>query len=386
MAAAQDALRASSAPPRFVREIAEPPLPPAPAAKSPTVAAPTPTPAPKSATVAAATPVPSTPPAPARGRETVLAPGSQPSTPTEEPKRRLKLGRAAIPVAAVAAAALAFAAGTALSDDGPGTRSLAAGAATLTLPGDAANAKVPSGLGLDKARAYALGGPGRPMLVTGNGKPSGMHLLPAGALADAAGDKTPDVVEIGKAHALRYDGVKLAKRQGTATVVALPTAAGTSVLLCSAETATGREACASALASAGLAGGAKPIDVVPPAAYGRSLDRALSAYERDRRAGEKLLREAGRSATQARAARRLATAAGTLATAAAKLPDHPAADPLRDDLVSGARQVRSAANALATAASRRQKARYAAARERLNDADRDLRGDVSAFAELRIAS
>ena len=60
--------------------------------------------------------------------------------------------------------------------------------------------------------------------------------------------------------------------------------------------------------------------------------------------------------------------------------------PLRDDLVSGARQVRSAANALATAASRRQKARYAAARERLNDADRDLRGDVSAFAELRIAS
>ena len=224
------------------------------------------------------------------------------------------------------------------------------------------------------------------MLVTGSGKPSGMHLLPAGALVDAAGDKTPDVVDIGKAHALRYDGVKLAKRPGTATVVALPTAAGTSVLICSAESTVGRQACASALGSADLAVGAKPIVVVPPAAFGTSLDRALGAYERNRRAGEKLLREAGRSATQARAARRLATAAGTLATAAAKLPDHPAADPLRDDLVSGARQVRGAANALATAAARRQKARYAAARARLNDADRDLRRDVAAFAELRIAS
>ena len=385
LAAAADALRA---PARFVREIGDhppatpgpiptgngaPPAPgtPAPASKAATVATgTTPVPAPPApvalAPATGATPAPATS---ARGRETVLA--DRPSTPPARAARK-PLPPVVVAVAIVALAVVGFVAGRALThDDAPATKELTAGPARLTVPVATKSTAVPGGLGLQGAHAYALD---KATLIAGSGRPAGANLLPAGALAQAAAGKTPRVVDVGDAHALRFAGLRLKNRQ--ATVLALLTKDGTQVLICEPE-------CNSTLATAKLAVAA--LDVVPPAGYGTALQAALTTYEKDRAAADKALAKAKKAAAQASAARKLEAAAGTLATAVAKLDDHPAADQLRDRLAAGARDVKTAAAALATAAAHN-KAAYAAARAKLAGADRGLRKDVAALSALRVGN
>ena len=386
MGAAADALRAAATPARFVRE--------APAAFAPEPAPPAPeTPAPKGATVVAgSTPVPAPPaalaprtlpppPAPSTAPDSVVAPRSRETVFADRPPesaRKRSFPPAVIPVAVVVVAALAFVVGKSLTGDDapPAARSIAAGATELTVPATTRAAAVPPGLGLEQAKAYALDGA---TLIAGSGKPAGANLLPAGALAAGAAGRTPQVVRLGDANALRFDGISVKNRP--ATVLAVATREGTQVLACEPQSAA---ACGQALASARLT--AKALDVAPSAAYQAALNQALSTYEKARAVADAQLKKAKTARAQAQAARKLEQAAGGLGTAAAKLADHPAADGLRDRLAGGARTVQSAADALAAAAARNNRTAYASAKAKLAGADHDLGKDVQALSALRFAN
>jgi len=392
MTAATEALENAEAPPAAPAAVA----PPAPvAAVPPRAPAPPPTPVP------APPPQPHTPPP--TSQDTVLVDGpaaATPATPAVKPPKPPKTPKPprdreplagmppwAIPAAACVVAVIGFLVAGLLSGGGdePQARRVAAGElGSIAVPAQLRTARGPAGLGLQSLRAFAAGrGAGRRTVAVGSAPTvAGPDLLPAGALADAAraGD-TPAVVRIGGARALRFGGLKVAGLPGSTQLVTIPTSGGVVVAACAARSAQDKP-CAGVLGTLALRDGVKSADVAAPAAYATALTKALATYESARAAAVRRLRGAGRSATQASAARRLRDAAATLATGVTKL--HPAlgARPAQRELLAAATRLRTAAGGLATAASGRDRARYHAAAAATEAADHALRRAVARLADV----
>ncbi|HUR86398.1 MAG TPA: serine/threonine-protein kinase [Solirubrobacteraceae bacterium] len=412
LAAATDAL-----------ERAEAGGPSAPTVAAPVMRAPAPTPAPKAAPPPPPPPPPAAPAPPAAvpprapgspAQHTVLVdtlppidtprrpertpkpprPPRQPRAPREprEPRERreprtapafrIPAGQWVVPAAALVAAAIGFGIGGALAGDPakPPARVAAGELGTIEIPAALRSARGPAGLGLQSLRAYS--GAGRRAAVVGSGRPSGPSLLPPGALADAArAANAPTVVRVGSAQALRFENLVVPGLSGRTQMVSLPTADGVLVAACAAPTARD-ETCASLLGSLAPRGGAKPAPVAASPEYADAIRRRLAAYDSARTSATRLLRSAGRSATQAQAARRLATAAGTLVTDMNKLDTAPGARPAHDALVSAARRLRSASRRLASAASSRSQTGYRRAAADVERADSALRAAVKRLRQV----
>jgi hypothetical protein len=140
--------------------------------------------------------------------------------------------------------------------------------------------------------------------------------------------------------------------------------------------------CAGILGSLALRDGVKSADVAAPAGYATALRKHLTVYESARAPAARNLRSAGRSATQARAARGLRDAASSLATGLRRLDAPPGARPAQRDLLAAAAQLGAAAGRLATAASGRAQSRYRAAAAATEAADRALRRAVDRLRDV----
>ena len=308
-----------------------------------------------------------------------------PRPPRTAPALRLPGGPWVVPAAALAAAAIGFGIGGVLAGDPaePPARVAAGELGTVEIPAALRSTRGPAGLGLQSLRAYAgAEGSARRIAVVGSGEPAGPNLVPAGALADAARDgKVPTVVRVGDAQALRFDGLTVAGLAGRTQLLALPTDDGVLVAACAAP-AAGDDVCASVLGSLAPRGGARPAAVAASPEYADAIRQRLTTYESARAAATRLLRSAGRSATQAQAARRLATAAGTLATGLGALDTVPGARPAQEAAAAAAGRLRLDARRLAAAASARSRAGYRSAARDVESADGALRRAVDRLRDV----
>ncbi len=383
LAAATEALDRAAAP-------LPPPLPVAVAVAPPRAPAPPPTPLP-------APP----PPAPGAGQDTVLvdapvvakppklAKPPKPPKPAKPPRPpRDPLAAAppwALPAAACAAAVIGFVLAGALSGDGAAQprRAAAGELGTIAVPAQLRSARGPAGLGLQSLRAFAGGsGAARRTLAVGSGPPAGPNLLPAGALADAARKgAAPVVVRVGDARGLRFGGLTVLGLPGRTQVLTIPTSGGVLVAACAARAAQDAT-CAGALGSLAPRAGVKTAAVGVPAGYAQGVGGLLTTYESARASATRALRGAGRSATQARAARGLRDGAAALATGLRGLDPPPGAKPAQDDLLAAAGRLRAAAGRLATAASGRAPSRYTTAAAATESAARAVRRAVARLRDV----
>jgi len=351
---------------------------PAPAAPPPVVPAP---------------PAPAPPPEPS-AQATVLvdlddvAAPQPPRTPAPRTARRpLPVpGTAAIAAGAAVAAIAGFLGGAMLAGgDAPAAKRATVGdLGTIALADGMRPARGPAGLGLSSLQAYAQGtGAARRTLAVGTGRPAGPDLLPRGALARAASPApAPAVVRIGDdGRALRFGALKVSGMAGITQVVTLPAGRFVLVAACAAPRA-GDAACSTALASLAARAGTRPGSVAASAGYATGVRTTLTTYERSRSRASTLLAAAGRSATQARAARRLRDAAGTLAGGARALTPPPGAVAAHGALTRAAADLRSAAGQLASAASARRARGYAPAARAVRRADRALRSAVRRMRDI----
>ncbi len=391
MAAATEALDRAEAAPAAPEPTAQAPPrapvlapPPAPAAQA--------TPAPQPA------PAPQRTPAPTTSQDTVLTDAPVP-TPAgtmrapSEPRVRLPAlpalpalsaaPRWALPAAACGAAVAGFLLAGALAGGGdPAARRLSAGAlGTIAVPAELRPARSAADLGLRPLRTWATrGGSARRTLAVGSGSAAGPDLLPAGGLADAARKgPAPVVVRVGDARGLAFGGLRVPGLAGRTQAVTIPTSRGVLVAACAAPTARD-SVCADALGSLAPREGVRTSDVAASEDYAKAIGSLLSTYESARAAADRSLRGAGRSATQAKAARRLRDAAGKLATGLRRLDAPIGARPDQRRLLAAATRLRGAADRLASAASKRDSSRYRAAAADAERADGALR---SAVARLR---
>jgi hypothetical protein len=339
------------------------------------------------------TPVPAASPPPSAGQATVLVDAPAPAKPPKAPKppKPAKLPRPprdrdrdplaaaptwALPAAACAAVVVGFVLAGALSGgDSPQSRRVAAGElGTIALPAELRSARGPAGLGLQSLRAFAGGsGSARRTLVVGSGSAAAPNLLPAGALADAArGGGAPVVVRVGDARGLRFGALGVPGLPGRTQVLTIPTSRGVLVAACAARSAQD-DTCARALGSLAPRAGIKTAAVTAPAGYAQGLNGLLTTYEAARATATRRLQGAGRSATQARAARDLRDGAGALAAGLRALAAPPGAQPAQDDLLVAAGRLRAAAGRLATAASGRAPSRYRTAAAATESAARAVR-------------
>ncbi len=371
-----------------------------------------PAPAPASAPAPAPVQAPTAPPAPAVGRpsqDTVLEDLDVATAPAPSRARRLprvpkprergtpspapKAPRTALPVpstrqiaigAALAAAAGLFGGTVFGGDDAPAAKRATIGdLATITLADGLRSARGPAGLGLSSLQVYAQGtGAARRTLAVGTGLPAGPELLPAGSLARAARTATPTVVRIGAdGRALRFAALKVSGLTGVTQVVTLPVGDRVIVAACAARRA-GDAACSRSLASLVPRAGAGTQSIAASAGYASGVRTILTTYERSRRSATALLATAGRSSTQARAARRLRDSAGLLATGARALEPPPGAVAAHAALTAAAADLRSAAGRLATAASSARPKSYATAASAVRRADRALRSAARSMRDV----
>ncbi len=291
-----------------------------------------------------------------------------------------------IAIGAAVAAVAGFLGGTVLGgDDAPAPkRATVADLATITLADGMRSARGPAGLGLSSLQVYAQGtGSARRTLAVGTGRPAGPELLPEGALARAASRAgTPTVVRLGAdVRALRFGALKVSGLAGVTQVVTLPAGDRVIVAACAAQRASDA-ACSQALASLVPRAGTRTKSIAASAGYESGVRTMLTTYERSRGNATTLLAAAGRSATQARAARRLRDSAGALATAARALTPPPAAVAAHAALTGAAADLRSAAGRLATAASTARPKSYASAANAVRRADRALRRAVRSMRDV----
>ncbi len=382
LAAATEALERADAGEPAAAPVAAPP----PRAAQPAVVASPPPPPPPVAPRAPGSPAQNTvlvdAPAPATAAP---KPPREPRPPRTAPAIGMPTGPWVIPAAALVAAAIGFGLGGVLAGDPakPPARVAAGELGTIAIPSALRSTRGPAGLGLQSLRAYGgTEGSAKRTAVVGSGDATGPNLLPAGALADAAREADiPAVVRVGAAQALRFDGLTVAGMAGRTQMLALPTDDGVLVAACSAPAA--RDAtCGSVLGSLAPRGGAKPAPVAASPEYAGAIRRRLAAYDSARASATRLLRSAGRSATQAQAARRLATAAGTLVTGMNTLDTAPGARPAHGALVSAARRLRSASRRLASAASARSRTGYRRAAADVERADSALRAAVARLRDV----
>jgi len=322
------------------------------------------------------TPPPASSPKPAR----------TPTAPRAERRPLPVPGSRAIAIGAAVAAVGGFLGGTLLGGgDAPAPKQATVGdLGTITLADGMRPARGPAGLGLSSLQVYAQGsGSVRRTLAVGTGRPAGPELLPQGALARAASTAgTPSVVRIGDdGRALRFRALRVNGLTGVTQVVTLPVGDSALVAACTAPRA-GDDACAQALASLVPRAGTRMRSVAASAGYVAGVRAMLTSYERSRASATALLATAGRSATQARAARLLRDSAAALATAARALTPPPGAFAAHKALTGAAADLRSAAGQLAVAASAGRPQRYASAASALRRADRALRSAAHSMRDV----
>ncbi len=396
--AAGDALDRATAAPLAAAPVAAPPPPPPP-----------PPPVPSPPVIVAPPVLPPPPVAPAapliRGQATVLLDDApvlpEPPVPRERPRisapefRLPARPQVSVPslrvppqllvaLGAIALAVAGFAAAGGLSSGEPAPRTASVGAlGGLSLPSAAKPTKAPADLGLEQVKAYSSTGAGAQVVVAGTAKPAGPHLLPDGALADAARAATPAVVRAGDSEGLLFTGLRVAGIPGRTTLLTLPAAPGALVVACSAGTGG---SCDTVLGSVALRDGVKAADPLASKAYATATSKLLASYETSRAGAAAQLRAAGRSATQARAARRLRDAADALRRGLLALEPNPGALPAHTALGAASVRLRRAAAGLATAASDRSASRYSASRRALLAADADLRRAVARLRGVLVSS
>jgi len=309
-------------------------------------------------------------------------------TPPRAERRPLPVpGSRTIAIGAAVAAVGGFLGGTLLGGgDTPAPKQTTVGnLGTITLADGMRPARGPAGLGLSSLQVYAQGsgsGSVRRTLAVGTGRPAGPELLPQGALARAASTAgTPSVVRIGDGRALRFRALKVSGLTGVTQIVTLPVGDSALVAACTAPRA-GDAACSQALASLVPRAGTRTTSVTASAGYVAGVRAMLTSYERSRASATALLATAGRSATQARAARRLRDSAAALATAARALAPPPGAFAAHNALTGAAADLRSAAGQLAAAASAGRPQRYASAASATRRADRALRSAARSMRDV----
>lgn len=200
-------------------------------------------------------------------------------------------------------------------------------------------------------------------LVAGMATVTGSSLLSPQVQRRLDGGVKPETVRLGAHEALRYNDVPLPGEGGHSTLYAVPTSAGVATIVCVSpsliDTLAGQcEAIATTLAMSG----ADSLPLGPNVAYGRLVNRIVAQTDVARRRGRAQLRLAERAPGQAQRAADLAT---TFRRSAARLaaagPQAGTAD-VHLALVAALHEVRTAYEALASAAARSDRRGYDAAR------------------------
>ena len=218
-------------------------------------------------------------------------------------------------------------------------------------------------------------------IVAGIADGSGSRLLPPALerrLPDAP--KTDDPVKLGRIEAYRYR--KLAPRGGPPlTVYASPLARdGVATVACLG--AAAGEDCERAASTLALRSGLKPRPLGPAREYGAAVGAAIDRLGRERRSAQRALTSAKTSKGQASRAKDVAAAYGKAADAVEKAPAGPLEARANASLRSALLRARDAYRDLSSAAAKRRKADYTAARRQARRADDEARRAVDELNTL----
>ncbi|CAA9473692.1 MAG: hypothetical protein AVDCRST_MAG65-949, partial [uncultured Solirubrobacteraceae bacterium] len=219
-------------------------------------------------------------------------------------------------------------------------------------------------------------------LVAGMAALTGPSLL-SPALERRLEGVMPEAVRLGEHEALRYRDVPLGGRDVDATLYAVPTTAGVATIACFSprfiDTLAGQ--CESMATTMTLAR-ADSLPLGPNVAYGRLVDGIVTRADSARWRGRAQLSYAKRSQGQGRRAAALAmTFRRSAARLAASGPQAGTAV-IHEDLVGALRGVRNAYEALATAANRRDRPGYNAARRLVSEREAALSQALKRMSEL----
>jgi serine/threonine-protein kinase len=250
----------------------------------------------------------------------------------------------------------------------------------FTAPAGWRRASAPAVPGLDLDGAVAVADPETPgsTIVAGIADGSGSRLLPTAferQLPDAP--KTDDPVRLGRLQAYRYR--KLAPRGGPPlTVYASPLARDGVVTVACLGAAAGED-CDRAASTLALRSGLRPRPLGPAREYGRAIGAAIDRLGRQRRSAQRALAGAKTSKGQAPRAKDVADTYDKAADAVKNAPAGPLEARANASLRTALLRARDAYRDLSSAADKRHKAAYSAARNRARRADEDAR---KAVAEL----
>jgi hypothetical protein len=287
----------------------------------------------------------------------------------------------------VALAAAAFALGRSGGESAPLTTSASSSAVALEAPDDwerTAAADTPAIPGLDLAGEVSVAPVERDAsgVLAGMTDATGPALLPAALRERVRGDlPQPDRVALGELEALRYRDVAVRGFDRPLTLYAAPTTAGVATVACyspdPAASAPNCEAIAQTLDP--VRGSAYPL-ATPPA-----VERSLRATARDlegaRRSGRRALARAATGASQAKAARSVATAYATARDRLRQLDASPALADAQAATVAALGSAAAAYRDLAAAADAGDESAYRAAQRAVRDAERRVNRALNDFGE-----
>jgi hypothetical protein len=260
-----------------------------------------------------------------------------------------------------------------------GARQVSSGDIRIEVPAgwtSAAGIGAIPGLGLDGEASFSPpAGRDQGEIVIGRSGVTGPSLLP-GALVTRLSEAAPTaaVVRLGRAEALRYEGLRTPDIAGALTLHMVPTSDGVAALACripDPDPAGVADACARAAASFSI-GDARVFQIDPSPAYGRRLDAALRPLERDRDAALTALRAARLPTAQAAAARSVAAAYRRAARGLRGIAPGPTRERTHAALVAAIGPNARAFTAMAAAATRNDGVAFDAARRQAASADARL--------------
>ncbi len=213
---------------------------------------------------------------------------------------------------------------------------------------------------------------------------SGPTLLPASLRTKVtSGALRPERVTLGRMQALRYRGLSVRGLDPSLTLFAVPTTAGVATVACTvpaASPASVARDCDLVAASLQLRTG-KPLSIDADPATARRLDQVVRALARDRAAPQRLLTQAGRAATQARAARSMAGVYGAASAATGRLRVSPAIAPAVAAITTQAAAIGHAYTGLGRAAAGHDAAAYRRAAAQVSAGQARLRHALVSLRE-----